>query len=318
MPHRFIPHQELPLLCRALAEQGELHGPTEAGGLARFRRLERPQQLMLHYDSSRLPPKQYLLPPRETVLTYTPAAGYHPPSAEQSPLILMGLHLCDLAGIAYLDRIFLQPDPDPSYAARRQRLILGGVSCQPHDGCFCSPAGPAPTADFFLIPVDGGYGLTAHSAAGARILEEGGFAAPLEPLPSMPDGRGLPPLRKAPESYDGSPLWDDFASRCVGCGACSACCPTCFCFGVREEPDLGGNGAERQRSWDNCLFRHHGEVAGGMNFRASRRDRLRYRFRHKYYGLGPHRGAMACVGCGRCRAVCPVDIDLTRILREAP
>jgi ferredoxin len=57
-------------------------------------------------------------------------------------------------------------------------------------------------------------------------------------------------------------------------------------------------------------------VAGGANFRRSRLERLRYRFRHKYYGLGPHRGSFACVGCGRCLAVCPVDIDLSLILRE--
>jgi ferredoxin len=85
---------------------------------------------------------------------------------------------------------------------------------------------------------------------------------------------------------------------------------------VAEHPALTGGGAERLRSWDNCLFRRHGEVAGGANFRRSRLERLRYRFRHKYYGLGPHRGSFACVGCGRCLAVCPVDIDLSLILRE--
>lgn len=282
-----------------------------------FRRLESLADLQLDYTHSRLPPKQYLFPPREAVLTYRSADGYCLPRIDTAPLILIGIHPCDLAGIAYLDSIFLHPEPDPLYAARRQRLILGGVSCEPTDSCFCSHRTPAVAADFFLAGIEGGYELTAGTPAGASLLAKAGFSAPLITDPVMLlSPNPLPEPHPDPSAYDESPRWDEFARRCVGCGACSACCPTCFCFGVVEHPDLTGNGAERERSWDNCLFRHHGEVAGGMNARRSRLERLRYRFRHKYYGLGPHRGSFACVGCGRCLAVCPVDIDLSIILRE--
>ena len=69
----------------------------------------------------------------------------------------------------------------------------------------------------------------------------------------------------------------------------------------------------RLREWDNCLFQSHGEVAGA-NFRETRLERLRYRFLHKYCGFSPLQGVVSCVGCGRCKAACPVDIDLRELI----
>ena len=68
------------------------------------------------------------------------------------------------------------------------------------------------------------------------------------------------------------------------------------------------------REWDNCLFVTHGEVAGGANFRATRLERLRYRFLHKYCGFSPLQGMTSCVGCGRCKQACPVGIDLRELI----
>ena len=86
---------------------------------------------------------------------------------------------------------------------------------------------------------------------------------------------------KRGETFPDSPLWDDFADRCLSCGACSLCCPTCYCFDVREYGGLDGETAERLREWDNCLFKDHGMVAGGHNFRKERRERFHYRFRER-------------------------------------
>lgn len=42
----------------------------------------------------------------------------------------------------------------------------------------------------------------------------------------------------------------------------------------------------------------------------NRAKRFRYRYIHKYRGFGPLQGIPGCVGCGRCRAVCPTGLDL--------
>jgi ferredoxin len=292
---------------------------VEREGVYSFQPIADPAILCLRHGPTRLPPKKYLLPPRQTTLHYRPERGYELPESSGGTVILLGLQLCDLSAVAYLDRIFLQPEEDPLYSDLRRRLVLGGVSCQASEGCCCNEAAPWPPAcDFFMDECDDGYRLFATSAAGTALLQQAGFSLSLTEPGTLPrPAAGAVPLPAAdPACYDASPLWQEFAGRCVGCGACSACCPTCFCFGVTEEPHLDGKVAERRRSWDNCLFPGHGRVAGGLSFRSSLEERLRYRFRHKYYGLGPHRGSSSCVGCGRCRAVCPVDIDLCRILAE--
>jgi ferredoxin len=138
-------------------------------------------------------------------------------------------------------------------------------------------------------------------------------------VPLARKSRVLADLRHAAaqkETFAESPLWDDFAARCLSCGACSLCCPTCYCFDVLENGALDGETATRLREWDNCLFRAHGEVAGGYNFRKTRQERFRYRYQHKYLGFGPTRGVLACVGCGRCREVCPVRIDLLELFTK--
>ena len=109
------------------------------------------------------------------------------------------------------------------------------------------------------------------------------------------------------------PIWKEEGERCLSCGACSAVCPTCYCYDVVDEAGLDGSVA-RRREWDNCFFRDHALVAGGHNFRPDRASRLRFRFEHKYLGFGELRGEASCVGCGRCTSACPVAIDLAAVL----
>jgi len=295
---------------------GELHAPifTEQGVPA-FSSLH--DTADLHLDSQRtlIPPKKYLIPFREELLTYRD--GVYTQSAAPPPeLVLFGLHPCDLEGIAYLDLVFLGDRPDPSYAARRAGLTLVGVSCQPDEYCFCSGSFESAPCDLFLTAHEEGFHLQAASERGRAILQAAGPLL-MESEPAPP--QSPPPCPIAPQDpqlrFSDNPLWERFAGRCVSCGACSVCCPTCYCFDVREYPSLTPGGS-RIREWDNCLFASHGEVAGG-NFRATRLERLRYRFLHKYCGFSPLQGMVSCVGCGRCREVCPVEIDLREILEPA-
>lgn len=322
MARSFLPHHRVSPFLDSLRQLGEIHGPArDATGVTTFRPIDDYAEMTLQYQRTAIPPKKYLLPYRETILSCTPGTGYTIQEDAVCPVVLVGVHPCDLAGIAYLDGVFLADPPDPQYRRRRNALFLVGTSCDHDKYCLkdrCTVDRPV-GFDLYLQHTEGGFILQHGSPRGNAVLEAS--AQFLEDTPPSPEHApepaavcktALPPPADM-TAYADNPLWEAFAQRCLACGACSACCPTCYCFDVREQGLLDGNGARRLREWDNCLFKAHGEVAGGGNFRRSRLERLRYRFLHKYLGFGPQRGSVSCVACGRCRAVCPVEIDLAEI-----
>lgn len=309
----FLNQRLLYEFLETLRLKGELHGPTfTEQGVAAFAALGEASALRLDYGRTLIPPKKYLIPFREELLQYR--NGNYRQSPKHPPdIILFGLHPCDLHGIAYLDRVFLADRPDPCYAARRARLTLIGISCEPDDFCFCTDSCEDAPCDLFLTAQEDGFEIAAQSAKGNSILDAAQeLLVEVQAAPRQSRGGGGIPPQDPQLRFSDNPLWEKFAATCVSCGACSVCCPTCYCFDVREYPDLSGGGA-RLREWDNCLFLTHGEVAGA-NFRPTRLERLRYRFLHKYCGFSPLEGVSSCVGCGRCKAACPVGIDLRELL----
>lgn len=313
----FLATHNLEIFLDQLRRYGELHAPVRGDdGVARFATFFPGILPDLSSLRTQLPAKKYLLHPQETILSYTAERGYQVPEEEVHPLILFGIHPCDLAGINYLDRIFLGGDPDPLYAAHRKALTLIGLSCTPDEFCSCQQllsTLPA-LSDLFLQIVAGGFVVTSGTPRGDELLEGMKGLFEERELELTDDTRrffGQDPLELALPEIDATlPEWQEFATACLGCGVCSLCCPTCYCFDVLEFSCLDGKSADRVRQWDNCLFKSHSQVAGGMSFNKDRAERFRYRYRHKYRGFGALKGQASCVGCGRCRVSCPAGLDL--------
>jgi sulfhydrogenase subunit beta (sulfur reductase) len=328
-----LPKDRLDFFASVIQQFGEVHAPVEQDGGFAFQPLARWSDARLDYTRTILPPKKYLLPPRETLLRYDPEAGYRAESEDlDRKVILFGVHACDIYGINILDEVFGEPYPDPYYRQRRRNVAIVGLDCEPDDHCFCHSM----RADFvdhgfdlFLYDIGDHYLTFVGTALGDdMVLATGSLFEEVEAediarykrrsARKRASFRLSVDIRDLPEIFEleyGAGIWEELGDRCLACGACSMVCPTCYCFDVKETAEPDGSGS-RLRCWDSCLFSSHAAVAGGENFRDRPADRIRFRFYHKQRGFVAEYGRPSCVGCGRCIVACPVGIHIVHVLNE--
>ncbi len=307
-----------------------------------FGSLANAAELRLDYDVSILPPKKYLLPPRETLVRFklgdSPEAT--PCIEEPPPTVLIGIHPYDMIAINQLDRLMSEVNPDPNYLARRAALTLIGVTpARVAKKAFWSTMNCGKVAegfDLWLSDIGGAWAVEAATDKGvalldkyaaarnataqqleaqAKVLEKAqNMAAPAE-INFRP--AELPALLR--RSFDHS-VWEEKARTCLSCGSCNLVCPTCYCFDVKDDVNLSMTQGERYRIWDGCVLEDFAKVGTGENFREERLQRYRHRFFRKGMYLYDKYGHIACVGCGRCATVCLPDIanpvTVYKILKE--
>ncbi|MDI3315209.1 MAG: 4Fe-4S dicluster domain-containing protein [Mycobacterium sp.] len=301
-------------------------------GPGHYRLLRRDDDAVFAHSAGPQSWKQFLHPPRRRLWSADRDGEVRDDSPGEAPrYAFIGVHGCDLAAIATLDRVLGQgPYPDGSFADRRRRLFVVAVNCtEPGGLCFCASMGTGPAAG-------PGYdlALTEHLGDGRRYLVDVGSregAAVLAAVPhraaaveeigraraevdaashrmgrQMPRGdhRGL--LIRSRES----PQWEEVAGRCLTCGNCTMVCPTCFCTSTEDVTDLTGEHAERWQHWASCFEFDFTYIHGG-SVRRSGASRYRHWLTHKLGSWHDQFGMSGCVGCGRCIAWCPTGIDIT-------
>ena len=315
-------------VTRLQSRQFKVVGPKSLHGQYIFDEITDPNDLVLDYPTSVLPPKKFLLPPRETLFRFIARTMESHAEITVEPLIIFGVHTCDMHAIALLDKVHNTGYADQHYKAHRAATYLVSIECLKPcmEGSFCKSMGTltVPEAfDLHLTDLGSDYAVDVGSEKGEELLE--GFSSVWEPTESdyervnnvmaakWPhfsyrlecDVTELPDLLSISQK---SPLWDELGERCLACGMCTKVCPTCYCFDVTDEIDLNLEKGERVRTWDSCQIEKFAVVAGGHNFRSSRALRQRHRFMRKGKYQYEAFGLMGCVGCGRCAAACLVHI----------
>lgn len=254
-----------------------------------------------------------------------------PPRRDETPVAFFGIRSCDLAALATLDRVFLDPaHPDADYAGRRADVFIVAAACSdPASTCFCVSmgTGPSPTTGFDLAvsevssPQGIEYLVESGSGRGAALLSEvGGRSVTVtdrdrvgtnHDLAVASMGRTLDPADPPLAARDPEdPRWADIAERCLACGNCTMVCPTCFCSSVEDTTSLNGTETQRDRVWDSCFTLDFSHMHGGST-RTSTASRYRQWLLHKLVTWHDQFDMSGCVGCGRCLTWCPVGIDLT-------
>jgi len=326
----FLPRERMGDFVSALAATRSVFGPRAKDNCFVFGKIDDPADLRLDYDTTILPPKKFFFRHEEPLIRFTVAENRAEVPAGDGEAVILGVHPCDLIGIGLLDKVFAESPADPYYRRHRESSYLVGLNCvkKCNEFSYCDAMVSYTTRDVYdlmLTAVDGGYAVDVGTDKGARLLESVRStvrevtAAEYAGLKRFEEDRekafsarpvDFTTLRRDLWRSYNSPLWSRQAELCFSCGVCNVVCPTCYCFDVCEETDLGGSCGERTRVWDGCMLKDFTEVTTGEVFREHRDQRLRHReLRKGLYKPEKFGFHTFCVGCGRCVKNCLVRIS---------
>ena len=231
------------------------------------------------------------------------------PRRETEDFAVFGVRACDARSFGVLDKVFLSEPVDTYYKNRREHGLIITMTCRrPAETCFCGAFGIDPTnpegdVHFTEIECDD-YAVDTAKNIVRAIMDK----LPLANLSTDAFGGG-----KTKDLFN-SEAWAELSESCLGCGACTFVCPTCQCYDIRDFDT--GHGIKRFRCWDSCMYSDFTKMAHG-NPRLTQKERFRQRFMHKLvYFPENNNGEFGCVGCGRCLAVCPISMNIVKVMKK--
>ncbi len=314
-------------LFRELTARYDLYAPVVKKGdgcfsdtdVIRYEKVSSPYEIAWEAKSD-YSFKEALLPVNETLFYFTEDETTVPKGPRKDLLIF--LRSCDLYGVKRLDEIYLKNGYEDFYYARlrkRAKFILMGCPSTCTSG-FCVSMGTnrAENYDAYLkLSGETLYADCPCSELEAYIKEAGGAEAAVSPDYVTENREKVTlPKKLSNESFN-KKIWEEYGSRCIGCGRCNFVCPTCTCFTMQDifyrDNEKAG---ERRRVWASCQVDGYTDMAGGISFRKTQGDRFRFKVMHKIYDYEKRFGYPMCVGCGRCDDVCPEYISYSNCINR--
>ncbi len=313
-----------------ISKDVELWAPIKKGDKHVFKVVENFNQIELKTTRTILPPKKILLPPYLSMLDIS-KGKYKEDFSHATKKIIFGIHPCDIHGLLILDSFFKQAFNDPYYLEARKNALIIGLSCWPDEYCFAKHTRThivvegydlffTDLDDFFLVWIGSSQGddlirlipdIFEEKLSDEDIQRYMDWQAEREKAYQWSlNFTALTDLMEL--KYHGE-LWEKLGDACLACGSCSMVCPTCNCYNVMDKQFLKEGEGKIIRHWDSCTLEEYSEVAGGENFREKRYQRLKLWYTHKLQAFISKYGKPSCVGCGRCLATCPVDINVRSV-----
>ena len=211
-------------------------------------------------------------------------------------------------------------------------MIFSLACTRPAETCFCGTFGidaANPAGDVACWKTEDALYLDAKTEKGAALLAK--LEAVTEPAETEPveaqKAQTAERLAKLPladlkaaafgdgktSAFFNAPEWKSLSESCLGCGTCTFVCPTCQCYDIKDFNT--GHGVKRFRCWDSCMYSEFTKMSAGQP-RLTQLERFRQRFMHKlvYYPTN-NDGLFSCVGCGRCVAKCPIQMNIVKVMK---
>jgi sulfhydrogenase subunit beta (sulfur reductase) len=267
--------------------------------------------------------------PREKVL---PAQKYTPKR------LIAGVKACDLKAVEILDLALTGANfVDPVYKEwRKETWIISADCTSAAPTCHCTLVEGKPYAgsgyDLNLSKLGDSFVVQAGSQKGVTLLDlirkhtenRASGDADLRRVQSnreklfkqvISQNRLLERSGKyARLLKDRDTKWPQVSETCVGCGACTHICPTCYCLILNDETKT--RQFIKVRSYDSCQLHGYARVAGGASPRPKMHQRFRNRYLCKFLYMKNDFGQLGCTGCGRCTEACAGNIDFRKVVRR--
>ena len=331
-----IKTENLNALYAATAAENDLFLPIKAAGQTNFGLWTENAQVDIDTLKTVKSGKDIFFPQSETLYKVRREEGKFAIEGEaprQTPFVVFGIRGCDVRALAVLDKVFLSDPVDSYYAARRQMGTIISQACgRPDTSCFCKVFGvdcAEPEGDvvtwlmgeelYWQPKTEKGEALTAKLANLLEKADDNAMDAAKEAIHVIVEKLPYSNLSlekwgaaAADANFD-SPLWEEMYKPCLACGTCTFVCPTCQCYDIKDYST--GNGVQRYRCWDSCMYSDFTMMAHGNN-RNSQMQRFRQRFMHKLaYFPANNDGMFSCVGCGRCVDKCPSHLNIVKVIK---
>lgn len=314
----------------ASRQEAEILVPAKAGGLwvyAEYQGGEIPPG----FRNSRRPPKEFFFEPWAPLFGWKWGEGpvLEPIPAPQRRRMIFGLRPCDARALKTIEPVFGGEYRDDFFLGNLSRTLLLGLACRFQcEGSFCGEMGvdsqDAQECDLFFRETPAGFVVQSKTPGGEALFAKEFFE---EASPGEWDAArwGLRGKREKPlfdlekakagvaERFADQAMWERLSAKCINCATCTYLCPTCYCFDLQDQ-QVPAEGF-RFRCQDSCAFSIFTRMAV-HNPREEKWRRYRQRVSHKFNYFLQNFQAAACVGCGRCVAHCPVNLDLREVLGE--
>ncbi|MFA6428414.1 MAG: 4Fe-4S dicluster domain-containing protein [Candidatus Buchananbacteria bacterium] len=265
--------------------------------------------------------KEIFLPAEQEIITYQKTKVETVINQEAKNIIAWGLNVLDLKALTLYEQVFAK---DPYYQARRRQILVIGF--HPADAVSAKHYKNFALElednllehlvfDVFIIKHGANFIFYTGTKRGQQFLENQGITDYQHVAFIGPAKEGSIKAQELAGLISKSvnhPVWEKLAKTCLACGKCSAVCPTCYCF------DLTEKNCSRCRVAGNCFNSDFGLVAGGNNFQETIKQRIFFWYTHKFVRI-PQQYKYAvpgCISCLRCYQVCPVGIDIRKVLAE--
>jgi sulfhydrogenase subunit beta (sulfur reductase) len=313
MPVYRLEQTQLDPFIAAMATRYQVFAPVRTDAV-RFQEVTDGEAIDLT-ENSYLPIKEFFFAKHDTLFVFD-RANLAVPVERVEPRVFFGVRRCDLNALSHQDLVFMQEPRDPYYAQRREASVLIGYHCPepPSPYCFCGSMNLKDCQDLMFVPRAGYFLVEEGSERGERLIHEFPryFSRTDEALREedrrTPGTDGLATTEIA-EFYDDE-RWEEGVRNCLSCGACTALCPTCYCYEIHDEVELGDTDrGSRNRCWSSCQLKEFSRVAGDICLRESRSERFRHRIYHQLEYFRERYNVTLCTGCGRCISFCPTRIN---------